>query len=533
MKPSEEQKEQLRADQNLKHPPRLPDEGMSFLKEEKQAFIMKTERAVLGQLFLESEAIYDVIKDLTVDTFFYPNHRVILEAIFELFNKNTKIDLLTVVNHLRTTGKLPESGGVSSISSMTDNVGSTANLTKHVRMLQQFALERKLYEITCRTMSKLLKGEDDIFDILSEARQKQDESLKRISSSKIRKVGDIHKESIQKNMDVLITGQSSGVPTGMRTVDNLTNGWQKSDLIIIAGRPAMGKTAVVISMTIHPAIQLNIPLGIFSLEMSEDQIVGRLQSILSKQNVSRIVKKQLNAQELSDLKDKANDLNNAPIYIDDSAGLSVADFKAKAREMVRDHGVELIIIDYLQLMKAGGKFPNREQEIAEISRNLKIIAKELDIPIIALSQLSRSVEQRGGDKKPILSDLRESGQIEQDADMICFCYRPEYYGLTEYEVEGNIVSTDGLFILIVAKHRNGGIGDLVLQFDHKYTYVHNHPMFTPISNLESGQSQLPPPPSNSFQPNTSFESPAFATMKPDFSDLEEDFKKDEEEDTPF
>jgi len=271
---------------------------------------------------------------------------------------------------------------------------------------------------------------------------------------------------------------------------------------IVAGRPAMGKTACAISMVMNPAIEENIPVGIFSLEMSKEQVVGRMQSILSKINVSKIVKKQLDGREIIQLDQACKSLESAPIYIDDTAGLSIIEFKSKARTLVRDFGVRMIVVDYLQLMRSGLRNNNREQEISEISRGLKNVAKELSIPIIALSQLSRSVEMRGGDKKPQLSDLRESGQIEQDADMVIFCYRPEYYEIPEYEINDIPRPTHGLFLLLIAKHRNGSLGDMPLRFIHENTYITNHSDYLP----REPENYAPAQESNSkLKPNNDFD----------------------------
>jgi replicative DNA helicase len=261
-----------------------------------------------------------------------------------------------------------------------------------------------------------------------------------------------------------VTGNKSGVPTGFYKIDRLTNGWQNSDLIILAGRPGMGKTASAVSMIVYPAVHLKIPVAIFSCEMSQEQLVGRLQSSVSGVNVSNVVKKQLSLVDIEQIEATCAALKEAPIFIDDTANISVIELRAKARRLVKEHGVKLIVVDYLQLMRSGIKTNNREQEIAEISKGLKAIAKELNIPVIALSQLSRSVETRGAEKKPQLSDLRESGQIEQDADLVLFCWRPEYYGIHEYELDGVEFDTSGLFLLIVSKHRNGGLGEIPLSF---------------------------------------------------------------------
>ena len=256
----------------------------------------------------------------------------------------------------------------------------------------------------------------------------------------------------------------------------------------------MGKTASAISMIIHPCIEKNIPVAVFSLEMSASQVVGRIQSYLSEVNVSKIVKKQLSIDEIDTISKKAKALETAPLFIDDTANISVLDLKGKCRKLVKEQGVQMIIIDYLQLMRSGMKTQSREQEIAEISRGLKIIAKELNVPVIALSQLSRNVEQRGGDKKPNLSDLRESGQIEQDADMVLFCYRPEYYGLTETMIGDREFSAQGLFVLIVAKHRNGELGEIPLKFVGEQAKITN--LDEGFSNNSSTFVQEKPEPMN-------------------------------------
>jgi replicative DNA helicase len=269
----------------------------------------------------------------------------------------------------------------------------------------------------------------------------------------------------------------------------------------------------------NPAIYHNIPVAFFSLEMSSEQVVSRMQSILSQYNVSRLVKKQLKGYELQDFESRTKQLEKAPIYIDDTPSLSIFELKSKARQLVREKGVKMLVVDYLQLMQSsGGRNQSREQEIGEISRGLKAIAKELDVPVIALSQLSRGVEARGGEKKPQLSDLRESGQIEQDADMVLFCYRPEYYHIDQYEVDGRTFEAHGLFMLIIAKHRNGELGEIPLRFIHEQTKITNHSIssdFKPSVDFDNKKT--------SIRPNEEF---ALDKQITDF------FDSDEEE-TPF
>jgi replicative DNA helicase len=422
------------------------------------------EEIVLGSVIIDKYALDKIIGDFTENLFFNNHHVKIAQSILTLYRENITVDLVTVVQQLKKDGKLEEVGGYTYISHLTGRVGTTTNLEAHLKLLQEFALKRNLIQVSSEITRRCFMEEEDVFDVFAEAQSNLDLSIKSVINYKVEKVGDIHQELIKESIRVLDSKENSGVPTGLRRVDNVTNGFQKSDLIILAGRPSMGKTAVSLSMIIHPCIEKNIPVAVFSLEMSASQVVGRLQSSLSEVNVSKIVKKQLTIDEIEQISRKAKPLSTAPLYIDDTANISVLDLKGKCRKLVREQGVQMIIIDYLQLMRSGMKTQSREQEIAEISRGLKIIAKELNIPVIALSQLSRNVEQRGGDKKPSLSDLRESGQIEQDADMVMFCYRPEYYGFDQTMIGDREFDAKGLFVLIVAKHRNGELGEIPLKF---------------------------------------------------------------------
>lgn len=444
--------------QKPKHIPKEPKGG--FIPPQ-DGFL---EEIVLGSILVDKYALDKIAGDFVPQLFFQQNNVLIAEAMLTLYRENTNIDLVTVVQQLKKEGNLEQVGGYSYISHLTSKIGSTSNLEIHVRLLQQFALKRSLIQVSSEITRRCFTEEEDVFDVFSEAQSTLDQSLKSVINYKVDSVGNIHKELIQESIRVLDSKENSGVPTGLRRVDNVTNGFQKSDFIILAGRPSMGKTASAISMIIHPCIERGIPIAVFSLEMSKHQVVGRIQSYLSEVNVSKIVKKQLSLEEIEQISKKAKPLETAPLFIDDTANISILDLKGKCRKLVKEHGVQMVVIDYLQLMRSGVKTQSREQEIAEISRGLKIIAKELNIPVIALSQLSRNVEQRGGDKKPNLSDLRESGQIEQDADMVLFCYRPEYYGLTETMIGDREFQAQGLFVLIVAKHRNGELGEIPLQF---------------------------------------------------------------------
>lgn len=434
----------------------------------------EVETFVLGTILIDSNAMDKVAKEFTSNLFFVDQNRIIAESILDLYKLNKPIDLLTLVGQLKTNENLEKAGGVVYISNLTTKVLGVSNLEFHIKILQEEALRRSLIQIGQETIKKSFDSSEDVFDVFAETQAKMDNALKKVINYEIQNVGDIHDEIIRESYKIHDSGQKSGVPTGLNLVDNLTNGWQKTDLIIIAGRPSMGKTATAISMAIYPSVIEKRGIAIFSLEMSSQQLVSRMQSSFSEINVGKIVKKQLTFDEIAKIDSSSKPLKDAPIYIDDTPNISLLELKGKARKLVKEKGVELIIIDYLQLMRSGYKTQSREQEIAEISRGLKTLAKELNIPVIALSQLSRGVEQRGGDKKPMLSDLRESGQIEQDADMVAFCYRPEYYKIDEYELDGVTFDSRGLFLLIIAKNRNGELGEIPLRFLHSQTKLVNY-----------------------------------------------------------
>jgi replicative DNA helicase len=462
------------------------------------------EKNILGQILIENESVYRVAGELSENLFTVPENRIVVRAVLNLLQKDVKIDLITLTNEIVSLKLLQQVGGIPFISNLTNHIATTQNLEVHFKILQQNFIARNLIELGEEVKGKIIEGIEDVFEVRDEAVQAMEAIEKNMVKSKISSVSEIHAELLKETILHSNSKTTSGVPSGLKLVDSVTNGWQKSDLIILAGRPAMGKTACAVSMVMNPALEENIPVGIFSLEMSKEQVVGRMQSILSKINVSKIVKKQLDGNEIIALDKACKALETAPIYIDDTAAISIIEFKSKARTLVRDFGVQMIVVDYLQLMRSGLRNNNREQEISEISRGLKSVAKELSIPIIALSQLSRSVEMRGGDKKPQLSDLRESGQIEQDADMVIFCYRPEYYDIPEYEINDIPRPTDGLFLLLIAKHRNGSLGDMPLRFIHENTYITNHSDFLPRTNNEESNQQYTQG-SSKLQPNRDFD----------------------------
>ncbi|MGY6523098.1 MAG: replicative DNA helicase [Mongoliitalea sp.] len=429
------------------------------------------EEAVLGALMLEKEALTNVVDLLKTESFYKEAHKVIYQAILDLFSESQPIDMLTVTNQLRKTGKLELAGGAFFITELTSRVSSAANIEYHARIIMEQSMKREMISIASEIQRDAYEDTTDVFELLD----KMEQSLFEISEKNIRKnysdMRSIMKEAIleleaKKGQKDGLTG----VPSGFTALDRVTSGWQKSDLVIIAARPAMGKTAFVLSVLRNAAVDHERPVAIFSLEMSSIQLVNRLISSEAELDSEKIKKGTLAEYEWQQLVHKTGKLSKAPLFVDDTPALSILELRAKCRKLKAQHDIQLIVIDYLQLMsgdsKSGGGGGNREQEIASISRGLKKLAKELSVPVIALSQLSRAVETRGGDKRPQLSDLRESGAIEQDADMVMFLYRPEYYGITEDE-DGH--STMGVGEVIIAKHRNGSLENVKLRFIGKYT----------------------------------------------------------------
>lgn len=424
------------------------------------------EEAVLGALMLEKDALTNVIDILQPKSFYREAHEKIFRAIHTLFERSEPVDILTVTNELKKTGELELVGGAYYITQLTNRVASAANVEFHARIISQKYIQRELIRISTETVRDAYEDSSDVFDLLDNA----EKNLFSIVDSNIRKnydkMSSLINEAI-KQIEIAKNQKSgvSGVPTGFSELDRVTSGWQKSDLLILAARPGMGKTAFVLSVARNAAVTFEKPVAIFSLEMSSLQLVNRLIASESELSAEKLKKGQLEEHEFQQLNAKIGKLAEAPIFIDDTPALSVFELRAKARRLKETHNIELIIIDYLQLMTVGNEkgkgSGNREQEISTISRSLKSLAKELNIPVIALSQLSRAVETRGGDKRPQLSDLRESGAIEQDADMVMFIYRPEYYDMHQDE-NGN--SNAGVGEIIIAKHRNGSLENVKLRF---------------------------------------------------------------------
>ncbi len=435
----------------------------------------EVEEAVLGALMLEKDAYTTVCDILRPESFYEPSHKLIYEAIQNLGAAQRPIDMLTVIEQLRLNGTLEQAGGPVQISELTSRVLSGANVEFHARIVAQKYLARELISFATSIEEKAFDESNDVDDLMQEAEGKLFEISQRNVKKDVTQIDPVIGQAIAQIQSAANrTSGLSGLETGYKKLDALTSGWQNSDLIIIAARPAMGKTAFVLSMAKNMAVNFNTPVAIFSLEMSNLQLVNRMISNVCELEGQKIKSGQLSPLEWDQLMSRVKHLYSSPLYIDDTPSLSIFELRTKARRLVREHQVKIIIIDYLQLMNASGmKFGSREQEVSMISRSLKQLAKELNIPIIALSQLNRSVESREGrdGKRPQLSDLRESGAIVQDADIVCFIHRPEYYTKSGEDAQGNDIR--GLAEFIVAKHRSGSVDDVKMRFRARFARFEN------------------------------------------------------------
>ena len=435
---------------------------------------LEVERAVLGAIMIDKEAYVAVCEILKPKSFYEPRHQKIYEAIERLSVNEKPIDVLTVAEQLAKDGTLEEVGGAAYIAELSSKVATSANIVYHANIIAEKYLSRQMINYANTIGTKAYDGTYDVKDVIMEAER----ILFEIAQTNMKKdytdiktlVG-MSTKTMMKNSEN--KGDVSGISTGYYRLDHLTSGWQNSDLVIIAGRPAMGKTAFALSMAKNIASDQNIPMAFFSLEMSGEQLSNRLISNVCEIEGRKILSGQLDRTEWERFDKRINNLMEAPLYIDDTPGLSIFELKTKAHRMVRERGVKLIMIDYLQLMNANGmRFNSRQEEVAKISQSLKELAKDLNIPIIALSQLNRGVEGRDGaeGKRPLLSDLRESGAIEQDADMVMFVHRPEYYHIYQ---GANGEDYRGKAEIIIAKHRKGATDIALLNFRGEYTRFEN------------------------------------------------------------
>ena len=432
------------------------------------------EEAVLGALMIEKDAYSLVSEILHPESFYEHRHQLIYAAITDLVINEKPVDILTVKNQLEKQGNLEAVGGPFYITQLSSKVASSAHIEYHARIIAQKHLARQLITFTSKVQTKAFDETIDVDDLMQEA----EGNLFEISQKNLKKDYTQINPVINEAYEIIQKAASrqdglSGLESGYHQLDKITSGWQNSDLIIIAARPAMGKTAFVLSMAKNIAVDFQQPVALFSLEMSNVQLVNRLIQNVCEIPGDKIRSGQLEPYEWQQLDYKLTELIDAPLYIDDTASLSVFELRTKARRLVREHGVKAIIIDYLQLMNASGmKFGSRQEEVSTISRSLKGLAKELNIPIIALSQLNRGVESREGaeGKRPQLSDLRESGAIEEDADIACFIHRPAYYNILEDERGNNL---RGMTQIIIAKHRNGATGEILLRFKGEFAKFQN------------------------------------------------------------
>ena len=420
------------------------------------------EEAVLGALMLEPSAVTDVLDIISPECFYKENNRKIFTAISALAAKHAPVDLFTVSEELKNTGDLEVVGGVSYLSQLSMKIGAAAHIDYHAKILLQKYIQRELISISYGVQKEAFDDAVSVDELLDTTQQK----IFTLSDRNMRKDSQVIQYVINEAIDDLQKNQLrqdglSGVPSGYTGIDRVTLGWQPSDLVIVAARPSMGKTAFVLTMARNMAVDHQVPIAFFSLEMSSVQLVKRLMISETGLDADKIKGgRKLKDYEWEQLNTRLKQLVKAPMYIDDTPSLSINELRSKARKLVSIHGVKMIIIDYLQLMTGPHELRGmREQEVSAISRSLKAIAKELNIPVIALSQLSRAVETRGGSKRPQLSDLRESGAIEQDADIVMFIHRPDYYGTGEENP-----ALTGMTDIIIAKHRNGAVCDVKLRF---------------------------------------------------------------------
>jgi len=476
---------------------------------------VELEETILGAIMLERKAISRTADIITEDSFYKEAHQHIYLAVIDLFKESKPIDIKTVTHQLRKNGHLEVVGGAYYVSQLTAKVNSAANIETHARIVQEYFMKRELIRIGHELQDRAYEDTEDIHVLFDYFSAQMTMTTRGLYSKQYEPVANFVVQVIE---DAEAANKSdtgvTGVPTGFRDFDKHTAGFQDSDLIIIAARPGMGKTGWLISASMYAAA-VKFPVAIFSLEMASKKLTKRMISIEAQIDTEKFTSGRIAEWEWEKLMQHGQTISNLPIYIDDTPSISLLELRTKSRRLVEEHGVKIIYVDYLQLMSGSNdrnqKYGNREQEIAEISRGLKGLAKELEVPVVALSQLSRAVETRGGEKRPQLSDLRESGAIEQDADMVCFLYRPEYYGITE---DDKGMPLKGIAETIISKYRDGKTGDIQMRFIGRFT------QWTNLDHVPSSQSSL-----------------GFEDDKPDFTitipSKSEKEKLNDEDDQPF
>jgi replicative DNA helicase len=426
---------------------------------------VEAEKAVLGAMLLDKHAISPAIELLQPDYFYSTANEKIFGAMIALFSRNTEVDVITVREELRKTGQLENIGGSAYLNELVSSVVSSANIEAHAQIVAEKYMLRSLIYTMSQNVQKCYDNREDAFGLIDEVER----DIFKVSEARLKKTVVPLQQAIVKTMEILekihgSKGGVTGVPTGFADLDSITGGLQKSDLIIIAARPSVGKTAFALSIARNAAVKYGVPTAIYSLEMAQQQLLIRLLAAEARVDAHALRTGSLPESQWAYISTRIHKLAPAPIFIDDTPALSILELRARARRLKTEHDIGLIVVDYLQLMQGPAKAESREREVSMISRSLKVLAKELDIPVVALSQLRRSVEERGGDKRPILSDLRESGALEQDSDVVIFIHRPELYGITEQDGE----STEGVAEIMISKQRNGPTGEIKLTFVKQY-----------------------------------------------------------------
>jgi replicative DNA helicase len=425
---------------------------------------VEVEKHVIGAMLLDVDAVGVAVEHLAAEDFYLERHQVLYETLLSLSEKNQSVDLLTLAEALRKSGKLEASGGEAYLMEISAEVVSSANLVDHARIVKEKALLRKLIGAATRMLEKAYDATQDPPVLIDQA----EGEIYAIAETRVKQGFQPIKSVLAETFRLIESyakGDVIGVPTGFRDLDSQTSGFQKTDLIILAGRPAMGKTALALSMLANSAIMYGKSMAFFSLEMGREQLAQRILCREAKVNMHMLRTGKLAQRDYPKLSLAVGPISESKIWIDDNPNLNILELRAKCRRLKSQHGLDMVLIDYLQLMSGAGKVENRQQEISQISRGLKALAKELEIPVMALSQLNRSVETRGGDGEPKLADLRESGAIEQDADIVMFVYRDEVY---------NKEAEKGKAKIIIAKQRNGPIGDVPLTFVSDYASFENY-----------------------------------------------------------
>lgn len=423
---------------------------------------IEAEQSVLGAVLFDNEALPKALETLSADDFYKETHRRLFRAMIDLFDKNEPIDIITLSDHLKKNNELDAVGGIAYLSLLANSVPTSANIRYHAKIVREKGLLRALIQTATQITARVYEDSLDADEMVDQAEHMIFDIAEKRTKTSFASMDSIIKDSI-KMIEQLYDKKEAitGIPSGFKDLDEMTSGFQPSDLIIIGGRPGMGKTAFALNIAQHVGVELKEPVAIFSLEMSKEQLAMRMLCSEGMVDASRVRKGFLSREDWPKLTSAAGRLAESPLFIDDSSAISVLEVRAKARRLKKEHrGLSLVVVDYLQLMRSRGNFERREQEISEISRSLKALAKELRVPVIALSQLNRAVEQRS-ERKPTLADLRESGAIEQDADVIIFLYRDEVYNKASQK--------KGTAEIIIAKQRNGPTGTVNLQFQSTMT----------------------------------------------------------------